>query len=206
MLLGGSYTGEILIDSMNFARSEYYVSNDLWDEGGAYLNEKAKRLEAAGASFILCVSNTWHRAAQSFMKGLSIPLLHIVDPTGNAIRVAKLQRVALLGTKPVMSTPFLIDEFSNRFGIEIVVPEEAEQNYINRIIFDEMSKGIFSDDARRGYLDIVDRLRDRGVDGIVLGCTEIPLLINQADRPDLPMFDTLKLHAQAAAAKALEVT
>src|SRR5687768_3061703 len=102
--LGGFYTGEILIDSMNFAESAYFVNNALWEEGGAYLGVKAKRLEKAGASFIICVSNTWHRAAEHFMAGLSIPLLHIADPTAEAVKAAGLKKVALLGTLPVMST------------------------------------------------------------------------------------------------------
>jgi len=200
-LLGGSYTGEILIDSMNFAKSDYYVNNGLWDEGGAYLNEKARRLEAAGAEFLICVSNTWHRAAPLFMRDVAIPLLHIVDPTAAAIRDAGLRRVALLGTKPVMATSFLKDEFVAR-GIEIVVPDEAEQDFVNRMIFDEMAKGVFSEEARHGHLAIIDQLLAAGAEGVILGCTEIPLLIKQADRPDHPMFDTLALHAKAAAARA----
>ncbi len=200
--LGGYYTGEIIIDSMNFAQSAYFVNNGLWEEGGAYLQKKAKRLEQSGAAFILCVSNTWHRAAPYFMREVSIPLLHIVDPTAAEIKAAQVRTVALLGTLPVMSTPFLIDEFV-RQDIEIVVPEPADQTYINQVIFDEMSKGVFSDEARARYLDIVDGLHERGAEGVILGCTEIPLLINQHHRPSLPMFDTLKLHAEAAAKLAL---
>jgi aspartate racemase len=200
--LGGFYTAEIIIDSMNFAQSAYFVNNALWEEGGAYLQAKAKHLEQSGAAFIICVSNTWHRAAPYFMNGLRIPLLHIADPTAEAIKAARLEKVALLGTLPVMSTPFMIDDFERR-GVKIMVPEDDEQRYVDRVIFEEMSKGIFSEEARVRYLEIVDSLQQRGAQGVILGCTEIPMLINQDQRPQLPMFDTLRLHAEAAAHAAL---
>jgi aspartate racemase len=200
--LGGFYTAEIIIDSMNFAQSAYFVNNALWEEGGAYLGAKAKRLEQSGAAFIICVSNTWHRAAEYFMGGLRIPLLHIAEPTVAAIKGAQLTKVALLGTLPVMSTPFMIDEFERR-GVEIMVPGREEQRYIDRVIFEEMSKGIFSEETRHRSLDIIDALERRGAEGVILGCTEISFLIQQEHRPQLPMFDTLRLHAQAAADAAL---
>jgi aspartate racemase len=200
--LGGHHTGEILIDSMNFAQSAYFVNNGLWEEGGAYLRSKARGLERSGAAFIICVSNTWHRAADSFMDGVNIPLLHIAEPTAAAIKRAGLTTLALLGTRPVMSTPFMIDQFKRR-GLEIIVPDDRDQIYIDHVIFEEMSKGIFSEDARSAFLRIVDGLEARGAQGVILGCTEIPLLIGQDDRPHFPMFDTLRLHAQAAADAAL---
>lgn len=200
--LGGYYTAEIIIDSMNFAQSAYFVNNALWEEGGAYLRQKAKRLEQSGAAFIICVSNTWHRAAEYFMDGVSVPLLHIADPTAEAIKSAGLNKVALLGTLPVMSTSFMIDEFERR-GVRIMVPEPEEQHYIDRVIFEEMSKGIFSEEARIRYLQIIDGLERRGAQGVILGCTEIPFLIKQEQRPQLPMFDTLRLHAKAAANAAM---
>ena len=136
------------------------------------------------------------------MDGITIPLLHIAEPTAHAIKAARLNKVALLGTLPVMSTPFMIDEFERR-GMQIIVPDYDEQAYIDRIIFEEMSKGIFSDEARARYLEIIDKLERRGAQGIILGCTEIPFLIKQEQRPQLPMFDTLRLHAEAAANAAL---
>lgn len=178
------------------------MNNALWEEGGAYLRAKAKRLERSGAAFVICVSNTWHRAAHYFMDGLRIPLLHIAEPTAEAIKAARLNKVALLGTLPVMSTPFMIDEFERR-DVKIMVPEHAEQRYIDRVIFEEMSKGILSEEARARYLEIIDALERRGAEGVILGCTEIPFLIQQDQRPQLPMFDTLRLHAEAAAGAAL---
>lgn len=201
--LGGFHTGEIIINSMDLAKSVHYVHNELWDEGGAYLATKAQSLARAGADFLLVVSNTWHRAADTFMKGLSIPLLHIADPTAAAIKAQGLTKVILLGTRATMGTPYLIDEFKAR-GVEVVVPTAAEQQYIDDVIFKELSFWQFKDESRDRYLEIIDRLvAEEGAQGAILGCTEIPLLVKQEDRPAVPFFDTLTLHAKAAALMAV---
>ena len=201
--LGGWNTGEILIFSMNFALSEHFVRQDLWEEAGAFLAERAARLENAGAGLIICVSNTLHRVADAITARLTIPFLHIADPTGEAIRAAGLSRVALLGTKPVMAKPFLKDRYRDRFGIDILTPAPAEQDHIDRIIFDELCRGMFLPESKAEYLAIIDRLRGEGAEGVILGCTEIPLLIAQEDRPALPMFNTTALHVEAAVRLAL---
>lgn len=196
--LGGWNTAEVIINSINFGMSEHFVRNDLWDEAGRYLAAKAEGLERAGADVILCVSNTLHRAADAFMAGRSIPLLHIVDPTARAIRAAGLRRVALLGTKPVMAADFLRRRYEQDFGIEILTPGPEDRDRTDRIIFDELCRGLFTPDAKAVYLDLIDRLVMQGAEGVILGCTEIPLLIKQDDRPDVPMFNTLRLHVEAA--------
>lgn len=196
--LGGWNTAEVIIDSMNFAFSVDCVRNGRWDAMGAYLTQRAAALERAGAQLLMCVSNTLHRTAPVFTAKLSIPFLHIVDPTAAAIRAQGLQRVALLGTKPAMSSDFLIRRYGEKFGIEAFVPKAAEQDYIDRVIFDELCRGQFLPQSRQGYLDIVDRMHAQGAQGVILGCTEIPLLITQQDRPALPMFDTAGLHVKAA--------
>ncbi|KAH8810900.1 Asp/Glu/hydantoin racemase [Xylogone sp. PMI_703] len=202
--LGGLHTCEIIINSMDVARSTYYVQNNLWDEGGEFLHSKAQSLERAGADFIICVSNTWHRVASVFMKDIKIPLLHIVDPTANAIKELDLNVVALLGTKATMSGTVLQGEFRNRFGITVIAPNEEDQTYVDDVIFNELANWKFTDESKAGYLRVIDRLVSQGAQGIILGCTEIPLLIAQSDRPDIPMFNTLELHAKAAARKALD--
>ncbi|KAK5999209.1 L-aspartate/glutamate-specific racemase [Cladobotryum mycophilum] len=201
--LGGLHTGEIIINSMDFARSAHFVNNNLWDEGGQYLHQKAQSLERAGADFILCVSNTWHRVSEAFMKDIKIPLLHIVDPTAEAIHDLGLQTIALLGTKATMSGPYLPNEYSSRFGINIIVPAEEEQEYIDQVIFNELARSEFIQASRDGYLRIIDDLVTRGAQGVILGCTEIPLLVSQTDRPHIPMFNTMELHAKAAAKNAI---
>jgi len=196
--LGGWNTAELLINSMNFAFVIDCIRQERWDEVGAYLTERSLALQQAGCDLLLCVSNTLHRMAPMFTAGLSIPFLHIVDPTAIAIKAQGLTRVALFGTKPVMATDFIKLHYAERFGIEILVPAPDEQDTIDRIIFDELCRGQFTDAARTTYLDIADRMRQQGAEGLILGCTEIPLLIAQKDRPDFPMFDTVGLHVEAA--------
>jgi aspartate racemase len=201
--LGGWNTAELIITSMNFAFSADCVRNERWEAMGDYLAGRALALEQGGADLMLCVSNTLHRVAERFMAGRKIPLLHIVDPTAEAIRKAGLRRVALLGTKPVMATDHLKRRYTERFGIEIMVPEPVEQDTIDAIIFDELCRGQFTPASKQTYLAIIDRLAARGAEGVILGCTEIPLLVAQEDRPGLPMFDTTGLHVEAAVALAL---
>lgn len=196
--LGGWNTAEVIISSMNFALAERWVRNAQWDEAGEYLADRAGALERAGADVILCVSNTLHRMEHVFTRGLRIPFLHIVEPTAAAIRARGLTRVALLGTKPVMAETYLRHRYAERHGIEAIGPTPAEQTLVDRIIFDELCKGRFLAESKGAYLAIVDRMRDAGAQGVILGCTEIPLLISQPDRPDFPMFDTAGLHVAAA--------
>lgn len=200
--LGGWNTAEVVVSSVNFANIEHFVRTEAWEEAGRYLAEKAQGLERAGADLLICVSNTMHRVSDIFTAGLTIPFLHIADPTGEAIRAAGLTRVGLLGTKPVMSAPYLQDYYTRHFNIEILVPDEEEQILVDRIIFDELVRRDLRAGSRAAYLDVIDRLRSRGAQGVILGCTEIFLLVSQADRPDFPMFDTTALHAARAVSMA----
>jgi len=202
--LGGWNSAEMIISSVNFARIEHCVRNGLWHEGAAYLAAKAQGLERAGADFILCASNTMHRVSDEFMRGLRIPLLHIVDPTGQAIHAQGLTKVGLLGTRPVMASSYLSARYAEKFGIETLVPDADEQVAVDRIIFDELVHRVLRPESKRVYLEIIDRLRARGAQGLILGCTEIFLLVSQSDRPDFPMFDTTTLHVDAAVAMAFE--
>jgi aspartate racemase len=201
--LGGWNAAEMIISSVNFARIEHCVRQQLWQEAGTYLAGKAQGLERAGADFILCASNTMHRVSDDFMAGLRIPLLHIVDPTGEAIRARKLTKVGLLGTKPVMASSYLSDRYAEQFGVQTVVPDAEEQGIVDRIIFDELVHRVLTPESKGEYLRIIDRLRARGAQGLILGCTEIFLLVSQSDRPEFPMFDTTTLHVDAAVALAL---
>jgi aspartate racemase len=201
--LGGWNTAEVLVSSMNFALAERWVRTGDWDAAGRYLTERARALEVAGADLLLCVSNTLHTVAATFTAGLRIPFLHIVDPTAAAIRAAGLARVGLLGTKPVMATDVLRGRYRDEFGIETLVPSLPEQDLVDRIIFNELCRGLFLPEAKAQYLAIVDGLVRAGAEGVILGCTEIPLLIGQPDRPQLPLFDTAGLHVAAAVDRAL---
>lgn len=201
--LGGLHTGEIIINSMDLAMSAHYVQNDLWDEGAEYLHGKAQSLAKAGADFIICVSNTWHRVSDKWMRDINVPLLHIAEPTAEAIKKQGLRKVAILGTKATMSSSYLPGVFASRHGIQLVPPEKADQDVIDEVIWEELSFAQFTEKSRQDYLGVVDRLVGAGSQGVILGCTEIGLLISQSDRPSIPMFDTLRLHAKAAAMRAV---
>jgi aspartate racemase len=196
--LGGWEIAETVIAGLNFGNIEHFVRNDNWAEAGEYLAIKALAAQSAGADFLICVSNTMHRVAPRFTRDLQIPFIHIADPTGSAMRRAGLRRVGLLGTKPVMSATFLKEYYATRFAVEVLVPDESEQVVVDRIIFDELVRGQLLDGSRRSYVRVCERLRARGAEGIILGCTEIFLLLTQGDLPGLPVFDTTSLHVQAA--------
>ena len=202
--LGGHNTAEIVVASMNFGEVDRLVNGNLWEEGVVYLHDKAKRLEAARADFVISVSNTWHRIHKEFMADISIPLLHIVDPTAIAIRSAGHQKVLLLGTKATMSQSFLRDRYADKFQITTVVPSENDQDYINEVIFNELTQSQFKDASRQGFLKVIDKARQEEAEGAILGCTEIGLLVKQSDCPGMPLFDPLVLHAEAAVRVALK--
>lgn len=201
--LGGWNTAEVIISSVNFGNIERFVRTGAWDDAGHYLAMKAQGLERAGTDLLICVSNTLHRVSGTFTAGLSIPFLHIADPTGEAIRAAGLARVALLGTKPVMSASYLRDYYTQHFDCEILVPDEKEQAEVDRIIFDQLVRRDLRPESKAIYLEVIDRLRSRGAQGVILGCTEIFLLVSQADRPGFPMFNTTALHVERAVNLAL---
>jgi len=195
---GGWNTAELIISSMNFAFSRDCALNGRWDELASYLSERAVALERAGAEILICASNTLHRLAVTFTSKISIPFLHIVDPTAHEILARGLERVALLGTKTAMSGDFLTSRYTSQFGIRVLVPTPQEQDVIDHIIFDELCRGRFSPESKLRVLNIIDKLDERGARGVILGCTELPLLISQHDRPVMPLFDTAGLHVAAA--------
>ncbi len=196
--LDGWDNGEIVIVSVNFGNIEFFVRNDRWGEAHAYLADKADQLERAGADLVICVSNTMHRVVEPIMAERKTPFIHIADPTGKAIRKAGISRVGLLGTMSVMKSPELRGRYQEEFGVEVIAPTQADMEIVDRIIFNELVRGELRVDSKREYLRIVSELRERGVEGVILGCTEIFLLIAQEDLPAFPVFDTTELHVNAA--------
>lgn len=202
--LGGWDIAETLIAGMNFGNIEALLRADDWDRLQAYMEGHVDRLIAGGADVILCVSNTLHRPLEAIMSERTTPYIHIVDATGAAICDRGLERIILLGTRPAMEQSYLRARYEQRFGLTVLIPEVDERADVDRIIFDELVKFDVREASRRRYLQIVDRLvRDQGAEGVILGCTEIPLLLRPEDRPDLPMFDTARLHCHAAVDVAL---
>lgn len=201
--LGGWDNGEIIIVSVNFGNIEYFVRNDRWKEATDYLARKIERLEGAGADLIVCVSNTMHKVVAPLMLERKTAFIHIADPTGEAVRRAGLRRVGLLGTMPVMTAQELHTRYKDRFGVEIITPPRADREIIDRIIFDELVRREIRAESKREYLRIVNDMRTLGAEGVILGCTEIFLLIQQDDLPGFSVFDTMELHVQAAVVAAL---
>ncbi|QSG05919.1 aspartate/glutamate racemase family protein [Halapricum desulfuricans] len=200
--LGGHAAGEVLIRSVNFAEIERFIRTEQWDTAGDYLAQAARGLEAGGADFVVMATNTMHRVAPAIERAISIPFVHIVDVTADAIRTAGIETVGLLGTRPTMEASFYRDRLAEH-GIDTVVPEPTDREAVDAIIFEELTDGIVTDESRERYLDVVDDMVAAGADGVVLGCTEIELLIEQADRPDVPLFDTTALHVERAIAHGL---
>ncbi len=199
---GGWTIAETLIAGLDFGMIEACVRAGEWAALETYIESAMVRLQRGGADFVICVSHTLHKVALPASEAVGLPLLHIVDPAAEAIRVAGLTKVALFGTKPVMATDYVRDRYKAQ-GVETVVPTEEEQVEIDRIIFDELCRFSFTEKSRARYVEIVHRLaQEEGAQGLIMGCTEIPLLLHPGDCGDLPLFDTCRLHAEAAAARA----
>ena len=201
--LGGWDIAETVIIGVNFGNIEHFIRNQMWAEAGEYLSAKARAAERAGADLLMCASNTMHRVADRFMEGVQIPFLHIADPTGQAIRRAGLSHIALLGTKATMSMAYLRDYYQQKHAMQVTVPSDEDQLRLNQIIFEELVRGVVRDDSKAFYLDVCHKLHEQGSQGVILGCTEICLLLSQANMPDFPMFDTTALHVEAAVEAAL---
>lgn len=201
--LGGHDAGDLLIRSVNFGDIEGFIRTNQWERAGTYLAEAAQDLEAGGAAFVVMATNTMHKVAPEIEASLSIPFVHIVDVTADAIREAGLETVGVLGTQATMEQAFYRDRFAAH-DIETVVPEPEARDAVDTIIFEELTKGIVREDSKERYLEAVDAMVENGAEGLVLGCTEIEMLIEQADRPAVPMFDTTALHVERAIEYSLE--
>lgn len=193
---GGFHSAPCLMSSVDFAVIEDMQKRGAWDEAGYMLAREAAALEAAGAECIVLCTNTMHKVAGAISEAVSVPLLHIVDVTAQAINAAGLTEVALLGTRFTMEEPFYADRMAAR-GISVLVPPVDDRRVVNEVIYDELVLGIVRDDSRSAYRTIIEDLVDRGAEGVILGCTEIELLIGSHDSP-VPCFPTTRIHAQAA--------
>jgi aspartate racemase len=195
--LGGHHAAEVLIYSVNFQNIERFIRSEQWDDAAAYLAEKAHQLERGGADFVIMATNTMHKVAPQITDALSIPFVHIVDPTADAITESGLGTIGVLGTRATMEMPAYLNRFSDH-GIEVIVPGEAARERIDAIIFDELVRDVIREESRAEYVEIIEELVESGAEGIVLGCTEIELLVKSEDVPDIPLFDTTALHVERA--------
>lgn len=201
--LGGVHSARSLMFSVDFADIERMQHEGDWLALAAEMVAAARRLERGGADFVVICTNTMHRMADEVSGSVSIPLLHIADPTGERIRAAGFRRVGLLGTAFTMEQDFYKGRLAERYGLDVLVPDEADRQVVHEIIYRELVAGQLRDVSREAYRRIMDRLVERGVEAIILGCTEIMLLISQEDST-VPLFDTTTLHAKAAILRALD--
>jgi aspartate racemase len=202
--LGGLHSARVVLYSVDFYEIEQLQHAGKWDEAGRLLANAAKSLESAGADFLVLCTNTMHKVVDAIEAAVRIPLLHIADPTADEIRRAGLSKIGLLGTRFTMEQEFYRCRLENRHGIAVVVPEEADRMVVHRIIYEELCLGVVAEESRRAYREIIGRLVERGAEGVILGCTEISLLVLPEDSP-VPLFDTTDIHARRAAELALAV-
>lgn len=195
--LGGHHSCECLMYSVDFAVIEHLQQTGDWKEMTRIMIDAARRLEKGGAELLLVCTNTMHKMAPEVENSVGIPLIHIVDATAGNILSMGIKKVALIGTRYTMEEDFYKGRLIEKHGIEVIIPDLPGVETVHRIIYDELVHGIIKEESRQVFLEIIHKLIDRGAQGIVLGCTEIPLLIKQSDC-QVPVFDTTRLHAVRA--------
>lgn len=199
--LGGLHSARILLYSVDFAEIEEYQALGQWEESARVLSQAAENLEKAGADFLVICTNTMHKVVPQIRQRIRIPILHIAEATAAVLQDAGITRVGLLGTKYTMTQDFYKAKLIEA-GIQVVIPDEAGVETVNDVIYQELCLGIIREESRQKFRQIIDRLGQAGAQGVILGCTEIGLLVKQADA-SLPVFDTTQIHATRAAMQAV---
>ena len=195
--LGGLHSAKCILYSVDFQEIEECQANGNWEKSGEILGEAANNLEKAGADFIVICTNTMHKVVNQIKEKISIPILHIAEMTAEKILEKGLKNIALLGTKYTMEQDFYKSKLIEK-GINVIIPDKNDIEIINEVIYDELCLGTINFNSKKKFLEIVDKLRSKGAEGIILGCTEIGLLIKNEDT-DVPLFDTAIIHAEQAA-------
>lgn len=195
--LGGLHSAKCLLYSVDFEEIERYQANGEWDKSGEVLANAAINLEKAGAEFIIICTNTMHKVASQIQSKIFIPIIHIAEATAEELVKSRITKVALLGTKYTMTQEFYKRKLIDK-GIEVLIPNEEDIEIVNTVIYKELCMGIISEKSKKEYIRIVDEITKKGAQGIILGCTEIGLLLNQSDT-ETPLFDTTVIHATKAA-------
>ena len=200
--LGGLHSAKILLYSVDFHEIERLQQEDRWHESGEVLSKAARAVESGGAEFLVLCTNTMHKVAEQIEKAVTIPLLHIADATARKICDAGLTKIGLLGTRFTMEQEFYRGRLEERYGLDVMVPPERDRDIVHRIIYSELCAGQVLEDSRSSFLQIIAGLVQRGSEGVILGCTEIGLLVRASDTK-IPLFDTAEIHAEKAALTAL---
>ena len=200
--LGGLHSAKIVLYSVEFDEIEKCQSNGEWEKSGDILGNAAKAVESAGADFLLICTNTMHKVVPQIASMIDIPIIHIADATADELEKNSTRSIGLLGTKYTMTQDFYKQRLIDR-GIRVLIPDEGDIEAVNTVIFDELCVGKISDVSREKLKEIITKLKCKGAEGVILGCTEIGLLIHQSD-VDIPVFDTTVIHARKAAELAIE--
>ncbi|BEI22818.1 MULTISPECIES: aspartate/glutamate racemase family protein [Vibrio] len=200
--LGGLNSAQICLYSVNFEPIEKLQHEGKWDETAQLLAQAAKSVEAGGADFLLICTNTMHKVAPEIEAQISIPILHIADATAKQLQQDGIERVGLLGTRFTMEQEFYKGRLQQQFGIDVLIPDAEQRQQVHRVIYEELCLGTIRPESRAQYVEIVEDLHRRGAQAVILGCTEIALLIQQHDT-DVPLYDTTKIHAEQAVQLAL---
>jgi aspartate racemase len=195
--LGGLHSADCLLRSVDFAEIELLQRDGRWDEAGERLAAEARALVAGGAELLVLCTNTMHKVADAITGAVEIPFVHIADTTAHAVRAAGLDSVGLLATGYTMEQDFYVGRLRDVHGLQVLVPGEADRRIVHDVIYDELCVGVVRDESREQYRRIMRELAARGAQGILLGCTEVDLLVGPADAP-VPVFETTRLHAQRA--------
>jgi len=201
--LGGLHSARSVMVSVDFAAIEALQRQGRWDEATEMMIAAARQVENSGADFVIICTNTMHKMADEMQAAMGIPLLHIADAAAEAVKARGLSKVGLLGTRFTMEEDFYRGRLTEKHGLEVLIPTEEEREIIHRVIFDELCRGEIKPSSQEQYVTIMDHLVRRGAEGIILGCTEISLLVGDGDC-QFPLFDTTRIHAQAAVEYALE--
>ena len=201
--MGGLHSARIMLYSVDFAEVEQLQEQGDWEQATTLMVDASQRVKAGGAGFIVICTNTMHRMADEIEQQVGLPLLHIADATAQAIREAGVGTVGLLGTRYTMEQDFYRGRLETQHGLEVLVPEEPDRTLVHNVIYNELCLGVTLEESRRRYLEIIDDLTRRGAQAVILGCTEIGLLIGPDDTPTL-LFDTTRIHAEAAADRAVD--
>lgn len=199
--LGGCSSAELVIESFNFKEIETLQFQDKWDELGLKLSKAAQNLERAGAEYIVICTNLMHKVAPIVQSNISVPLIHMVDSVAEEIKKQNINTVGLLGTIFTMEEDFYTKKLAEEHGIKTIIPDYEDRNEVSRIIYNELCQGKVTPESKQKYLEIIDKFKIEGAQGVILGCTEIPLLLQSAS---IPVFDTTKIHANSIVAKMLE--
>lgn len=195
--LGGLHSAKICMVSVDFAKLEKNMSQGNWDECAATLTEAAQRVEQAGADCLLICTNTLHKVAPQVEESITIPLLHIADGAGKQLTENNIATIGLLGTRFTMEEDFYANRLGKIFGLEVLIPNEEDRDTVDTVIFEELCKGIVKKDSKAEYIRIMEDFRRRGAEAVLLGCTEIAMLVSSEDT-DIPLFDTTAIHTSMA--------